>query len=214
MERLNVFVDNIRDRLNNPLIFSFLVSWIFFNWKITVALFWDSPTGTVDNKFSLINHIESHLSLRSSLIWPLGSAVLYTFISPVFKNLITAFQNWNFTWGENWNISILKESKVKMEKYLSLRKNYDSKSKELEQILEKESELSSTIAQLQSDLKKVDSESDGLKLELSEHKEIVGNLINIEILDGKWLRTVKGPFGDAEENILVSNGTISVYTFF
>jgi hypothetical protein len=212
MERVKTFVDSIRDRLNNPFVFSFIVSWIFFNWKITIALFWDNPTGSVQSQFSLINYIESNISLWNSLLGPVVSAASYTIISPIVKNLITAFQNWNFTWGENWNIHILKQSKVTMEKYLSLRKNYDSRSKELEQILLQEGEMSNTILQLKSDLSKLKFDLESANRELNEAKEITDNLNDVNLLEGKWVKIVKNPYrGVQEENIQISGNNVSVY---
>lgn len=212
MERVKTFVDSIRDRLNNPLIFSFIVSWILFNWKITIALFWDNPTSSAQGHFSLINHIESNSSLWNSLLGPLISAALYTIVSPVVKNLITAFQNWNFSWGENWNIHILKRSKVEMEKYLSLRKNYDRRSKELEQILQQESEMSNTILHLKSDLSKLRFNLESTNQELKETKEITENLNNVSLLEGRWVKIVKNPYREIEEeNIQISGNTVSMY---
>lgn len=98
-----------------------------FNWKIAIALFWD------EGNASLIPFIENDLSSWTSFWGPLTSAVGYVLLSPIVKNLITMFQNWNFKWGERQNIKILGGSKISMEKYLLLRESSENQRKKLEE---------------------------------------------------------------------------------
>jgi hypothetical protein len=38
IEKPNDLLKELKDRLSNPLIFSFIIAWLFFNWQITVGL--------------------------------------------------------------------------------------------------------------------------------------------------------------------------------
>lgn len=40
MDKISEILNSVKERVSNPLIFSFLASWLVYNWKIPVALIW------------------------------------------------------------------------------------------------------------------------------------------------------------------------------
>jgi uncharacterized membrane protein len=89
MERIQQAFDNLKERLNNPLVFSFIISWIFLNWKVTVALLWHDSSNDDNSHIKLINFIVENTSIYNSIVLPLGYAILYTFLSPHSSSFAT-----------------------------------------------------------------------------------------------------------------------------
>ncbi len=208
MSRFNAFIDNIKDRLNNPIIFSFLLSWGIFNWRIVVALFWDEPFGGGHRNDSLIDYMAANLDATRSLLYPFLSAVGYTFISPPIKNIVVAFQNWNFRWGEKWNLNILKEGKISIEKYFSLKDNYEARRKNLEAMIESEDKVLKRAQEQEDELIKQRQKAEDSILQLSDKTAVIDNLNRIEVISGKWVRKVEGALGNSEEEIEIASNMV------
>jgi len=100
MEKISDILDNIRERISNPLLFSFMLSWIFINWGISVALLWYDPAQLEHDHYnSIFTFIRSKLCSQNSFLQPLSFALGYTFFLPIVKNWISAFNAWNTNWG-------------------------------------------------------------------------------------------------------------------
>jgi hypothetical protein len=206
-------LSNFRERLSSPLIFSFLLSWLLFNWKVTVALLWYDPAPKSLGHLSLINFIEKETSDLRSITLPICFAVAYTLLSPVINNLISAFKTWNSKWGGNWNLDILNGSKVPIDKYLTLRKNYVKRTKELEDIITSENITQQKLSEINTALLNERNDKIKLNTELGDLKSIVGGLSNVSIMEGNWIRRVKEALGESrEEKLQIMNGG-SVYTW-
>lgn len=89
-EKLKDIYENIKDRLSNPLIFSFIVSWLVYNWEITVALLWyDKDQIKAEGYKSIFEFIQYQLNSKCfSFIIPLILALVYTFIMPYIKEFV------------------------------------------------------------------------------------------------------------------------------
>lgn len=92
----------VTDRFSSPFIFSFLVSWIIFNYRAVIIIFTNvSEKLSIDFKLSLIhqNLISSSFNIPSlentillnAFIWPFLAACFYTFIYPFADYYITRF---------------------------------------------------------------------------------------------------------------------------
>jgi hypothetical protein len=208
MNRFNAFIDNIKDRLNNPIIFSFILSWVVFNWRIVIALFWDKPFGEIHLNDSLIEYVATNLDVCRSLLYPFLSALVYTLLSPPVKNLVVAFQNWNFRWGEKWNLSILKESKISIEKYFSLKENYEARRKNLETMIESEDKVLGRVQELEDLLIKQRTKTEELLMQVSAKNEVIDHLNWIEAIEGKWVRKIENPLDNIEEEIEISGNIV------
>jgi hypothetical protein len=167
MENVNEFIKNFRERLASPFFFSFLLAWILINWKVTIALLWYSPN-FYSSKGELIDYIASNTSNWQSIGLPVISAVLYT---GLLRNLISAFVAFTSRWGGNWNLSILKGSRIPMKKFLTYRDLYVRTNKELEKIIEDEKKSIEEFDKQRQKMNSLDSENVSLK-------KVNGSLIN------------------------------------
>jgi hypothetical protein len=199
MEKLTNIRDNINERLSSPLIFSFVISWIFINWRVTTALLWYDPPKQSLGHLSLIEYMESQITTLSGVILPFVFAIAYTILSPVVKNGITAFYTWAAAWGDSWNLRISKGSKVSMDRYLSLRDNLSKKTKQLEEIIDRENLTKNDLDLTTSTLLSERQEFKNLQREYSEVKRIVDNLYQPNFIQGQWIKTSVKESGEKQE---------------
>ena len=84
--------DDFQNRLTYPFIFSFLASWVFWNWGIVICLFSHDSKG-IENFFpSVWQYIKTRTTWELSLFGPLISAITYTIVyPPLIKAAITLF---------------------------------------------------------------------------------------------------------------------------
>lgn len=211
MEKVNGFIDHIKERFSSPLFYSFIISWVFCNWEIVIALLWYDPPATAQGHLSLINYIDSKANNCNSILYPLGLAMLYTFAGPILRNLISAFQAWNGKWGEAWNLKILKGSKVPIDKYLSFKHEYERRSAVLEKAITSETATQEQLQQTETALLEARNDQNQLKRELSEAKAFITNSNNVNILNGRWIRTRKNQQGTRTENIEIYGSQVYVY---
>lgn len=204
------FLSNIKERISSPLLFSFLISWIVYNWRVTIALLWYDPSPGVSEHLSLIKFIENETVCWKSVGVPIIFALLYTILSPIIKNLTSAFKTWNSKWGEQWNLDILKASNVSMDKYLTLRRASLDKEKELDQIIKDESLTQEKLKEISKALEVERKEKAKIQTEMGELKSVIGNLNRASILDGKWTRKITTSSGTSEENWEINQSSVFV----
>lgn len=95
----NIFKD-LKGRISSPFFFSFLLSWLVFNWQIIIALlFYKHNEVLLDGYSSYINLIKENSYHGNSFWYPLLAALSYTLIYPIIKNGFDAFRTWVKTWG-------------------------------------------------------------------------------------------------------------------
>lgn len=134
VESINEFLKNFRERLSSPFFFSFIISWVTINWKVTIALLWYN-SNLYPREGDLIRFIECNTSDWQSIYFPLLCAALYT---GLVKNLVSAFVAFGVKWGGDWNLNISKGSKIPMSKFLTYRNLYIQSNKDLEKVIEDE----------------------------------------------------------------------------
>lgn len=204
MDKISEVFNSIKDRLSNPLIFSFLISWLVYNWKIPVALIWfdEKQIGASGCK-SIFEFIENELS--NGYFWlPFLIALGYTFLFPAFKNLISATQTWMKKWGEDWNLNISKKGKIGIEKYLNLRNEYSEKTEELEKIISKESEIREYNKVLFSDKAELDAKNYQLQQKIELLEKDIDSISDLRFLQGQWKFTAINNMGkDSIVNIKI-----------
>ena len=83
-ELIKSFFESSRERIKNPLIGTFAISWVLINWKPIFILFLSDLT--IEKR---IHEIElNHTSLKYNLILPLIIALIYVIILPYLMWLI------------------------------------------------------------------------------------------------------------------------------
>lgn len=207
-------VANLKERYRNPLPFSYLVAWICFNWEVTVALAWYDKYQIQQEGFkSIFAFITDKLKRSDSFLIPLAIASGYTFIYPILKNIIQAFYSWTLRWGNDWNIKILKDGKVPMDKFLSIRETLKSRTNVLEQIIVEENAYKDKYQELETKLLEREMELSAVRnnnLELSNFRQ---QLYDIRFLEGKWrcsYTLLNGATGT--EDIIINNERYYVFS--
>ena len=214
MDKISEILNSVKERVSNPLIFSFLVSWLVYNWKIPVALIWfDERQISANGCKSIFEFIDDELSLNGKFRGPFLFALFYTFVFPIIRNLISAFQSWVTRWGALWNFKILRNSYVSLEKYLSLRSEYISKIHELENIIESESQIRLDNTDLNSQKKELEDKIIELNRK-NEFLEIENRQIsNVKFLDGQWeFTTIDASNIKNKESIYIKDGKLFTLT--
>ena len=140
-DKISDFFKDIKDRLSNPFISSFIITWLIFNWRVPVSLLWYSQAELVNighrSHFDFINKL---YSFQWFIIWPTVSAFAYTFLFPFFRNEILVFNAWIKSKGSKRIFKASGEGKVPMSRYILLRENYNNQSKKLEDVINREGE--------------------------------------------------------------------------
>ena len=141
-EKVKDFFENIKDRVSNPLIFSFVLTWLVYNWKITISLIWyDKSQITAEGCKSIFEFIDDEWNRNGSLKEPIIIAFLYTILLPIFKNLNRLLNSIIYKYGDILDFKILKGSSVSVEKYLKFRDLYLKRTEELKEVIKVEEEF-------------------------------------------------------------------------
>ncbi|HMJ68169.1 MAG TPA: hypothetical protein VK508_04715 [Cyclobacteriaceae bacterium] len=147
MDKISDILRNAKDRLSSPLFFSFLLSWIICNWRVTVALLWYDPEQIAkDGSKSIFDFIYNNTYPLESFWYPLSMAILYTLFNPLIRIGIKLFYAWINVWTQNRELSILKEGSIPTKKFLALRKNYKDQEQSLQDIIRDESKTIENLA--------------------------------------------------------------------
>ena len=141
MEKVIEIYNNIKDRLSNPFVFSFICSWLVYNWRIPVALIWyDKSQFSGCGCHTIFDFISFELAKTNSFLFPLFFAFVYTISIPFIKNGVRIVSAHAQKWGENEEIKALDGGKIGVEKYLKLREEYKEAIKKLEDVDKEEKE--------------------------------------------------------------------------
>ncbi|MCZ8022859.1 MAG: hypothetical protein O9302_09300 [Cyclobacteriaceae bacterium] len=194
MERIQQVFDNFKERLANPIFLSFIVSWVYWNWEIALSLIWnDSDHGYVE----LIEFVRLKIDRNTSLFFPLYSAIVYTlFLSPLLKLLLRLIQNLVFRVGEYLDIAVLKNGKVSLNKYLSLKEDYQNRSIVLEKLIENETEIAKNLENKEYELIQLKQDLNETKIKLTTREGLIQKINDVGIINGKWTKISRCPGED------------------
>lgn len=93
MDDIKDIIDDIKARLNNPLIASVIIAWLIFNWYIPVSLiFYTQKELSLDGFKSYKAVIQHETNLWRNFIFPLLSATIYVLFMPYIRGWIKAYQ--------------------------------------------------------------------------------------------------------------------------
>lgn len=183
MEKISDILKDLKERVSNPLISSFLISWLVFNWKIVIGLlFYKSQELQVDNYTSYIDLITKNSSANRSLFHPLYVSLGYTFIFPFIRNFILAFNSWIKAWGSTLNLRLSRKGNISVAKYIQLRSIYEERTNLLQNVIKEESSTLKNYENEKNITLKLSSEKNELTKELLSWK--ASN--DITMLDGEW----------------------------
>ena len=140
MKNLSEVFSNIKERISNPFIFSFICAWLIANWHIVFAILsYDEKPLDIAHINAFINYMNDKISNEHKLLTPIIAAIAYTILIPLMRAGIKIFYSWIDKSAENTILSLNKDGKVPMDKYIKLRAIFQERQEKLEKIIGEES---------------------------------------------------------------------------
>jgi hypothetical protein len=186
-EVISEFWGNVRDRLSNPFIFSFIIAWLILNWKIWLGLIWYNNQQITSVENFVTGNLDAYQSLWSPLCYALG----YTLIGPWLKAGISALNTLASLYSEKWNLSISKDGNVPMTKFLSFKNNYEERTRTLETIIKNENITAEQYENEKTLRLTKEEELNSARQKLIEVDAFVNTLFDMSKLNGRWYVTRK-----------------------
>lgn len=116
MDALKDFFSDLKSRISNPFISSFVIAWIFRNYQVIVTLlFYKQSELARDGYKSYIDVIQKNYTQNQMIWFPLSVALGYTFVFPFFKSGIRLFESWIVTKTDSFVYTITKDEVVSVE---------------------------------------------------------------------------------------------------
>jgi hypothetical protein len=168
MDKVNSFLDNIKERLTNPLFFSFLIAWILYNWDVTLALLWYDPPKTDKGHYDLIKYVSGHTSWWLSIWKPLLSAIAYTVLHPIFKQGIRLLNAWIERIGDKKLLMITRDGWVSGEKYYELKAKVEAKMGEVTLLTRDENAMRAELMEAKEKTEKARLEVEEMRRRLND----------------------------------------------
>ncbi len=200
----------LKIRVSNPLISSFIISWLIINWRIPIALiFYKHDELCKDGLISYFDLIVKNFSTVNSIYIPISAALIYTFVFPLIKTLISAFYTYIQKISENWNLRISKGGSIPINKYLDLRSEFIRQQAELKELIDTESETKKKLEKAEIDIVNLTDSNTKYFYELNKWR----TANDFSKLEGKWEFTI---FNNITKNEIKSTLLINnhgVYSF-
>ncbi|MDR6565450.1 hypothetical protein [Chitinophaga ginsengisegetis] len=151
MDKLSDFFKEIKDRASNPLIASFLISWMVVNWEIPIALlFYNFDELKADGYISYIKLIQQKVTTVSGVYLPLFMALFYTFGFTYIRIYISAYITYIRTLSTTKNLGISGTGRIATEKFIKLQAQTKELNDRYSDLINSESEIFTLNQQLQS----------------------------------------------------------------
>lgn len=167
MDKFKDIIDNIKDRVSNPLIFSFICAWVAVNWEIVVALlYYDSKAIEKEHYATIYEFISAKLSESGAILIPFVIAVAYTVLMPFIKAWLKVLNSWVEKITENRILQINRDGKISIDRYLILKKNLEQKKVDIENMVNEESMLSKELHETEKKFYNASTKNNHLEEEL------------------------------------------------
>lgn len=171
----NVYED-LKERVSNPLIASFLVSFFFCNWKVWISLLFESESTVKARGYNgFVEYINWLVTWVSAFVIPMGFALFYVFVFPYIRNYIRLFQARQLTKNNKDINDIAKGGVVSIDFYLRAKKDLIAVQKEHQKEIEEHLHIKSSWNIAETRLKNYEKremdlmqETERIKLEKSE----------------------------------------------
>jgi hypothetical protein len=214
MEKISDIFNSIKDRVNNPIFISFIISWIFCNWKVTIALLWYNSEYW-DSQNNLSDYIIENTNAKDSIVIPIVFAIVYVaFVNPLAKNIVKILTQLIDNLGNFLHEKLIEDQPIKFRVYLEQTKELQERENAIATIQNKQDITNKRIKFLEDELRQLQDtvvQKDGMleeqrkansqQLELHEMEK--QNLINkkhlqtdISFMQGTWDITYKNKQSD------------------
>lgn len=204
MEAITSFLESVKERFNNPFIFSFVVVWIFHNWPITIGLFWlEPPTAALNHEY-FYQHVSSRLNGWDCYWVPFFWAIGYTFGLPFLKLGNSAFSTWIGRKAEENDLKILNGSKISIDKFMNMRKELDQKKTELQDLITAEDQYRNDLMNLQSNFNDLNNRERKTFHEKIELESSITRSKNLKTIEGEWYYSESTALNSVPSKMLIA----------
>lgn len=173
MEWLKNIVTPISERVKSPFYSTLLISWLMFNWRIIVGLFFYNE---YINKIDKITYIGQLLgNCWTTIVFPLLSTILYLFVLPRLDEFIFGFTEKSRQRKLEKKINITKAGIVNGERHINLYNKFMKLKDEL-------SAVEKDLIREKEQIDKIKAERDNFKNEnyqIQANLQELGNEINL-----------------------------------
>ncbi len=197
---------HVQERLDNPLVGAYSLSWIVINYKFLMVLFSDSKP---ELKMALIEAsvYPDWISLLYCFVGPLVAAIVYIFILPYPAQFVMGFSLKRKRDAKLLRQKINDETPLTIEEAASLRKKFNDETRQYEKdIAEKESRIASLRGQVE-----------GMESQLKEGERERGELRDkfnksLERIDGQEAvrEDILRERDEARDNLYAANSQLFV----
>jgi len=152
-------------RLSQPIILSFCIAWLIWNWEIVVALIWyDANTIQQLDVKNHTEYIENHKDFMTNYGYPLLIAFAYPLVLLILNSFFTLVKKYE----EKLFFKITDNANVPTKLYLDLQDQVDLKEKRISKFIEKESSMLGELNDLKIENQKL---KDDISIISNEYKE-------------------------------------------
>lgn len=142
----NVYED-LKERITNPFLFSYAISFSIINWKIWIGLFFLNREEITARRFrDVLEYLYAVTSWTTLILWPLVSALAYSFLFPWFKNLVLWVQAKSITASNKSLNEVAKGHVIPVNQYLELEENLEEQKNKYEKAISLRSQLELEIS--------------------------------------------------------------------
>ena len=214
MEFSSELAKSLRERISNPLIFSFLWSWTIINWKIPVALFWFNAEALNKEGYpTLIRFISAQINTNNCLTFPFICAIAYTLGMPPVKTLIRSFNTWIERWSNKWNLKIAQTGSISVNKFIQLKEANQKITNTLLETIASEKSIADSLNIANANLAQMTKNLEELTDKLLKRERQISQSQNLAMLNGTWKSHYEFQDGTkGDENIYINNGQYYVFS--
>lgn len=135
-------------RFGQPVVLSFCIAWIFWNWEIVLALIWyDQVTIPKLGSDNYVEYIKVYKDIKRNYLYPFSFALVY----PVLTVLFNVFYAVVLKYDRKLSLNILKTTIVPMSKYLDAQKELEDREKSIGEFITKKEEMDSQLSRFRNE---------------------------------------------------------------
>lgn len=206
MEVVKDFFAELKDRASNPLISSFCIAWLVYNWQIPVVLFmYDYNDLRREHSYTHIQFINNYATCWNIFVIPFIIALAYTFIMPRITAFIKLYKAGIEAKNETDILDKTKAGWMPIHKYVSLKNSLSSAQETLKGLIDTQGQtaqdnlsLQQQMAILRNEINDVNLSKMDMGAALAEWEE----WSSARTLIGKWKCNYDGSIWVIEERQL------------
>jgi hypothetical protein len=183
MDKISEILDDIKLRLSSPFIFSFIISWCIWNWRIPLGLIWyDSTELEQHGSLSVFEFIKTHARGHKAFLWPFLSALAYTLVFPWLNTVIKWYSDWVISMREKRSLELLGKTHIAIDIFNESREALEQEKQVLQQTIDNLKQDKNIIKELRLQLDQEANAHNELKAKLKKMRDVSS-------LNGHWMFT-------------------------